>query len=193
MSMTMTRKPISIAAVLLAVAAFAGCSNELTKNAAPVELVVTNTQNLHRLDVAPNDDADCDESVGTINMQVIPKSSSTTGSFVQVRVTRYRVSYQRIDGGRQVPSSFVRSIDSLIGVGESGTVDQFVILEGSAVNQAPFAALLPQNGGRDPETGQRFVKMDVIVEIFGETLGGDNVYDATRFPLEFCYDCGGCD
>jgi hypothetical protein len=34
--------------------------------------------------------------------------------------------------------------------------------------------------------------MDVIVEIFGETLGGDAVYDATRFPLDFCYSCGGC-
>lgn len=189
----MTRKQISLAAALMAAAMFGGCSSELTDNSAPVELVVTNTQSINRIDIAPNDDADCDASVGTINMQVIPKNSSVSSEFTQVRVTRYRVSYQRTDGGRQVPNPFVRSVDTLIGVGATGSLTQFVILESTAINQAPFAALLPQNGGRDPDTGRDTVKMDVIVEIFGETLGGDNVYDATRFPLDFCYDCEGCD
>ena len=189
---TTMNKKIAWAALAMAAAVFAGCSSELTDNSAPVELVVTNTQTLTQLDIAPNDDPECDASVGTINLQVIPKNASVTSDFTQVRVTRYRVSYQRTDGGRQVPAPFVRSIDTLVGVGAIGALTNFVILEGSAVNQAPFAALLPQNGGRDPDTGQRTVKMDVIVEIFGETLGGDNVYDATRFPLDFCYDCGGC-
>jgi hypothetical protein len=185
------RKNLTIVAAAMLAATVFGCSSELTNNAAPVEFVVTNTQTLQRLDIAPNDDPDCDASVGTINMQVIPKGGAS-GDFVQVRVTRYRVSYQRTDNGRQVPAPFVRSVDTLIGAGESGSLTQFVILEASAVNQAPFAALLPQNGGRDPDTGQRTVKMDVIVELFGETLGGDNVYDSTRFPLDFCFDCGGC-
>lgn len=191
MRTTMRKNPTIVAAAMLAATVF-GCSNELTSNSAPVELVVTNTQALQRLDISPNDDPDCNASVGTINMQVIPKNANVSGNFVQVRVTRYRVSYQRTDGGQQVPASFVRSVDTLISVGQSGSLTQFVILEASAVNQAPFAALLPQNGGRDPITGQQTVKMDVIVEIFGETLGGDNVYDSTRFPLDFCYDCGGC-
>lgn len=186
-----TRKFTALAAGVLA-AAVLGCSNELTNNSAPVELVVTNTQNLSQLDIAPNTDPDCQETVGTINMEVIPKNPTVGGNFTSVRVTRYRVSYQRTDGGRQVPTPFVRSIDTLIEAGTAGSLTQFVILEATAINQAPFAALLPQNGGRDPDTGQRVVKMDVIVEIFGETLGGDNVYDATRFPLDFCYDCGGC-
>lgn len=190
MRTTMTKNSTIVAAAMLAATLF-GCTNELTNNAAPVEFVVTNTQTLQRLDLAPNDDADCDQSIGTINMQVFPKGDAA-GDFVQVRVTRYRVSYQRTDGGRQVPAPFVRSMDTLIGTGEAGSLSQFVILEASAVGQAPFAALLPQNGGRDPDTGQRTVKMDVIVELFGETLGGDNVYDSTRFPLDFCYDCGGC-
>jgi hypothetical protein len=36
------------------------------------------------------------------------------------------------------------------------------------------------------------VKLEVILEVFGETLAGDNVFDSTAFPLEFCFDCGGC-
>jgi hypothetical protein len=187
----MNRKLIALAAATLAAAVF-GCSSELTDNSAPVELVVTNTQAIQQIDLAPNDDPDCAASVGTINMQVFPKNTTVVGDFASVRVTRYRVSYQRTDGGRQVPASFVRSVDTLINVGDTGGLDRFVILEADAVRFAPFAALLPQNGGRDPDTGRPLVKMDVIVEIFGETLGGDNVYDSTRFPLDFCFDCGGC-
>lgn len=188
---TRTRFHALAAAALLA-ASMLSCSGELTDDSSPVTLVVTNTQNLRVIDIAPNEDPDCDKLVGTINMQVIPKNSGATGNFVQVRINRYRVSYQRTDGGTQVPAPFVRSVDTLIAVGSSGSLTTFTILEPDALNQAPFAALLPQNGGRDPQTGRPVVKMEIIVEIFGETLGGDNVYDSTRLPLDFCYDCGGC-
>lgn len=193
----MTRnKAISTLAALALSMAVLGCQGELSDDAAPVELVVTNTQNLQLIELNPviaADDPDCDQDIGSINMRVIPKRTDVSGTAAQVRVTRYRVSYQRTDGGRLVPASFVRSIDVLIGVGASSALGDFLVIEPDALTQAPFAALLPQNGGRDPDTGRPFVKMDVIVEIFGETLGGDNVYDATRFPLDFCYGCGGCE
>jgi hypothetical protein len=90
-----------------------------------------------------------------------------------------------------VPAPFVRSIDTLV---QSGAPigSKFTVVEADAVTQSPFAALLPQNGGRDAETGRPVVKLEVILEVFGETLAGDNVYDSTAFPLEFCYACGGC-
>ena len=183
-------------AVLALVAAVFGCSGELTDSAAPVELVVTNTQNLQIIELNPTiaaTDPDCQQSVGTINLQVFAKREGVTGLASQVRVTRYRVSYQRTDGGKLVPAPFVRSMDTLISVGSSSDVQEFLVIEPDAIVQAPFVALLPQNGGRDPDTGRPVVKMDVIMEFFGETLGGSNVYDATRFPLDFCYGCGGCE
>jgi len=185
--MTGLRMKTIIAAAALAAAVF-GCSGELTDSGAPVELVVTNAQTISQVDLASG----CSSTIGEIKMQVIAKNGEVTGSFVQVRVTRYRVSYQRTDGGTQVPASFVRSTDQLLGPGSTTSLSSFVILEGDALNQAPFIALQPVNGGRDPVTGRPVVKMDVIVEIFGETLGGDRVYDATRFPLDFCFNCGGC-
>ncbi len=190
--MNTMKKNLMLVAVALLATSMLSCSGELTDDSSPVTLVVTNTQTLRVIDIGPNDDVDCDQNVGTINMQVIPKNTNATGNLLQVRVNRYRVSYQRTDGGTQVPAPFVRSIDSLIGVGATGALSNFTILEADALNQAPFAALQPQNGGRDPQTGRPVVKLEVIVELFGETLGGDNVYDATRFPLDFCYDCGGC-
>jgi hypothetical protein len=186
-------KKFTFVAVALASVAALSCSTELTDNAAPVELVVTNTQILNRLDLDPlNTDPDCLKQVGTINMQVIPKNTSATGNFLSVRVQRYRVSYRRTDGGTLVPAPFVRSIDTLIAVNGSAAGSNFTIMEADALTQAPFAGLQPQNGGRDAETGRPTVKLEVVVEVFGETLAGDNVYDATAFPLEFCYACGGC-
>jgi hypothetical protein len=193
--MRIMKKTMTLAALMAAAALF-GCSGELTDSAAPVELVVTNTQNLSILELNPTiaqTDQDCQQNIGTINMQVIAKRPEAVGSVNAVRVTRYRVSYQRTDGGRLVPAPFVRSIDSLIDVGGSSELSDFLVIEPDALSQAPFAALLPQNGGRDPDTGRPFIKMDVILEVFGETIGGSNVADATRFPLEFCYGCGGCD
>jgi hypothetical protein len=186
-------KKWTLLAVALVSAATLSCSSELTDSASPVELIVTNTQALTRLDLDPlTTDPDCQEQVGTINMQVIGKNGSAVGDFVQVRVRRYRVSYRRIDGGTVVPAAFVRSMDTLISVGETAPGSNFTVLEADALTQAPFAALRPQNGGRDAETGRPVVKLEVIVEVFGETLAGDNVYDSTAFPLELCYGCGGC-
>ncbi len=188
MNMPNNRTLLVVAAALAA--ALAGCSGELANNSSPVELVVTNSQTISQIDLAGG--AGCTGTIGAINMTVIPKNGAAVGEFLQVRVTRYKVSYQRIDGGSQVPQSFVRATDQLLGVGAAAGLSNFTVLESDAITQAPFAALLPQNGGRDPVTGRPVVKMDVIVEIFGETLSGDRVYDATRFPLDFCYQCNGC-
>ena len=187
-------KRMTLALIALVAITGVSCSGELTDSAAPVELVVTNTQNLHRVDLDPsNGDSDCNQNVGTINMRVFPKNDSAGGSFTSVRVSRYRVSYRRLDGGTLVPSSFVRPIDTLIEVGDAGNEgSNFILMEAGAFARAPFAALQPQNGGVDAETGKSVITLELIVEVWGETLGGDNVYDSTSFPLEFCYACGGC-
>jgi hypothetical protein len=166
------------------------CSGELTDNAAPVELVITHTAEIGVIDVSPDadDDPDCGQDLGTINMLTIPKNSSVTGPRTQVRVNRYRVSYRRTDGGTIVPPSFVRSIDTLVGPAGADTV--FRLFELGVLNVAPLVSLQPSAGGRDPETLRPFVRMEVILEVFGETIAGDNVYDSTSIPFEFCYGCG---
>jgi hypothetical protein len=189
--MNTTRTLKTLAAAVLAAMATLSCSNELTNDASPVEFVVTHESEVSILDVSINDDPDCEADIGTIQMRVLPKSTNAGGNLVQVRVDRYRVSYRRTDGGTIVPASYVRAIDTLVGVGQTAGAT-FSLFELGAFSQAPFAGLLPQNGGRDAETLRPFIRIEVIVEVFGETLAGDNVYDSTTIPLEFCYDCGGC-
>ena len=182
----------SVAVAAISIAAFA-CGGELSRSSSPVELVVTNSQVLSSIDLAGG--TNCDQDVGTIEMRALVKNPPTTGDqrFNDVRITSYRVSYVRTDGGRLVPAPFTRSMDAFLTAGgTASSLSKFLIVQGDAITQAPFVSLLPTNGGRDPDTGRSRIGMDVIVELFGQTLAGENVSGRTRFPLDFCYNCNGC-
>src|SRR5438132_5609583 len=194
--MTRTRKLIGTLALVLLAAAMLTCS-ELNKQAAPVAVFVTNTQTLHKIDLAGG--TGCDQNIATVLMQAVLLQNPTSGNlptdtrFDDVRIDRYRVSYVRTDGGNLVPSPFVRSISTLLQVGAGNqNLTSFLAFEPSSLSQAPFAALLPQNGGRDPETGRTTITMDLILEVFGQTLAGESVSGNTRMTLDFCVSCGGC-
>jgi len=188
-----TRKLINTALLFALMVTSFSCSNEFSKSASPVELVVTNTQELQRIDLAANAPG-CDGSIGKVEIRALLKAPSNVDQrFNDVRVTRYRVSYIRTDGGTLVPAPFVRTIDILVTAGGGPTdLGGFLAFQAEAFNQAPFVALLPQNGGRDPETGRTQIRMDIVLELFGETLAGSNVSGRTSLPLDFCFGCGGC-
>lgn len=175
--------------------AFSCTSNEISNSAAPVELIASNIQELQLIDLAGDPagdpDKDCDKDIGKIQLQTRLKNPvGENQSFNDVKVTRYRVTYVRTDGGTVVPASFVRSIDLLLTPGAPTTLGSFLVIQPDALIQAPFAAL--RRNGRDAETQRPFVRLDVIIDFFGETLAGASVQGRTRFSLDFCFNCGGC-
>jgi hypothetical protein len=186
-----------IAAIALPSVAILSC-NSIARESAPVQLLVSGTQNLNQVDLQAGA-AGCATSIGTVELRVLLLQNQsdplhpTNNNFNDVKLDRYQVTYQRTDGGKLVPPSFVRSTAQIIpAVGDFQNLSDFIAFETNAFNLAPFAALLPQNGGKDPETGLGFVKMDIILTVFGETTAGDRVQGSARFPLNFCYNCGGC-
>ena len=187
-----------VALMALAALAAVSCSNEFARSSSPVQLIVTNTQNLQRIDLAGNGtsgNAKCDQDIGTILISARLKDAGVNVDqrFNDVRITRYRVSYRRIDGGTLVPAPFVRPIDILVTANGGATnLSKFQVFSSDAILQAPFASLFPNNGGRDPETGRRVITVEVVLEVFGQTLAGTNVSGSTSFPLDFCIACGGC-
>lgn len=182
-----------IVAVLIGVGVLS-CS-EVNKQSAPVLITVTTSQTLQRIDILPGATG-CNQNAGTILMQATILNNpqfAQNNTLNDVKITTYRVSYVRTDGGKLIPQPFVRSISTLLTAGGAAqSLATFVVLQPDALNQAPFVALQPNNGGLDPETGRTVVQMDIIVEVFGQTLAGENVSGSTRFPLDFCFNCGGC-
>ena len=201
MKLTMNR--IALIAISVLLMLVAGSCNDINKQESPVSLVVSNTQNLHRIDLAgdPAGSTNCQQTIGTVHLTSVvvggnfPPVSNTavTGADLnQIKIDRYQVSYVRVDGGHLVPAPFVRSTSTVIAANGTSDGTTFVVFDPNALNQAPFAALLPQNGGVDPETGKPIITMDVVLTFFGQTLAGERVSGNTRLTLDFCFSCGGC-
>src|SRR5260221_8389047 len=181
------------AAVLVALSC-----NSVNRESSPVKLVVTNDQALHQIDLSPTASG-CNQNIATVNLQSVllqdqvSANLPTDNRFNDIKIDRYEISYVRTDGGKAIPQPFVRSISGLVVAGGSSSLlTSFVAFQPDAVTQAPFASLLPVNGGRDAETGKDFVQMDVILSVFGQTLAGERVSGTTRIPLTFCFaTCNG--
>ena len=190
------KKIALIAAIVLPSVAILSC-NSIARESGPVELVVSGTQNLNQIDLQPGA-AGCATSIGTVDLRVLLLQPQTGGlpvnnNFNDVKLDRYQVTYVRTDGGTLVPPTFVRSTAQILTAGGgSQNLSGFVAFETNALNLAPFAALLPQNGSRDPETGFSFVKMNIVLTVFGQTLAGERVQGSATFPVNFCFNCGGC-
>jgi hypothetical protein len=191
------KKLALIAAIVLPSVAILSC-NSIARESGSVELVVSGTQTLNQIDLQPGA-AGCATSLGTVQLRVLllqnqnDPTHPTTNTFNDVKLDRYQVMYLRTDGGTLVPPSFVRSTSQVLtATGGTQSLSDFVAFETNAFNLAPFAALLPQNGSRDPETGLSFVKMNIVLTVFGQTLAGERVQGSAAFPVNFCYNCGGC-
>jgi hypothetical protein len=186
-----------ITAIALLSVAILSC-NSVARESSPVLLVVSGTQNLNQIDLQPGA-AGCATSLGSVLLSVKLLQNQTdplrptNNNLNDVALDRYQVTYQRTDGGKLLPPTFVRSTAQVLTAGGSAqSLSDFIAFETNALNQAPFAALLPQNGGKDPDTGLGFVKMDIILTVYGQTLAGERVSGSARFPVNFCYNCGGC-
>jgi len=187
------RKIVSVFGALLTVGLMS--CGDVNRKGLPVDLFVTTTsQPIQRFDLFGGNGCSTASTFVVLEIQSrLLDTTVTNTSFLDIRLNSYRVTYARTDGGHQVPAPYVRSLDVLIPTGGSSNTVVFHITDFQQIfTQAPFPALLPQNGGRDPETGLAVVKMNITLEIFGETLAGDRVSASTTFPLDVCYNCGGC-
>jgi hypothetical protein len=194
----MKLKRIALNAVIVLLSAAMLSCNSVARESSPVLLVVSGTQNLNQVDIQAGA-AGCTTSLGTVTMSVklLQNQSDplrpTNNNLNDVQLDRYQVTYLRTDGGKLIPPTFVRSTAQVLTAGSTGTtLSNFVAFETNALNLAPFVALLPQNGGKDPDTGLSFVKMDIVLTVFGQTLAGERVSGEARFPVNFCFNCGGC-
>lgn len=181
------KKLMALATMLVAglILSCEGTANE----PAPVDLIASWDEPIHVLDF---NDPEC-PGLGTITLRAISKFTGGNSAFLDVHLRAYRVSYRRRDGGTLVPASFTRTVSMIIpGGGGATELGSFLAFEPGAINQAPFAALFPINGGIDPETGKRSIDMDLIIDFYGETLSGEEVSARAQTAITFCAGCGGC-
>jgi len=174
------------------------CDEDINQQGSPVLLVANVTEAMSQIDFT---DPECSPAV-VYSIRAIPKRTTVPGGtgtveadvrFLDVVIRTMRTSFVRVDGGTVVPPPLVENLSFLVpATGEASEIPARLIFPVEYLREAPFVALTAGAGGRDPETGQPFVRMDMVVEFFGETLAGDPVYTSLRWPATFCFNCGGC-
>ena len=194
MNKTRSIAAISTVALIVLLLAAIACNNDINRSAAPVELLMhTTTQNIQKFDFAATTSTACAQNVSEFQIEDRIKNPTTSNTaLLDVRLTRYRVEWTRTDGGKQVPAPVDQAMDLLIPAGGTSSSALFHLANLGVFSQAPFPALLPQNGGKDPDTGLSVVKFNITTTVFGQTLAGDNVSASSTIPLQVCFNCGDC-
>ncbi len=102
-----------------------------------------------------------------------------------VVLTRWVVTPYRVDGGTTASPVYTR--DSSVAVEAGGTADlaNWPIYSSIFYNDPPLLYLFPENGGYDPETGERVVEQSLRVQWFGHTMSGQNVDFEFTFGIKF--------
>ncbi len=98
-----------------------------------------------------------------------------SSSLMDVEISGYEVTFERIDGGTRVPPSLVRNLVSLVPVGGTLTLSNFPIMTFDQMRTPPLSDLLFANGGFDKETNSTTITLDVYIRFFGKTLSGKDV------------------
>lgn len=171
--------------LIIAALGLFSCS-EVGRESAPVEIVVSVSQETTVFDIL---NPPLPDDISILFTSIVKRTDLTDTRFLDVVIDRIVISYSRNDGGSQVPASFSRRVSILLSADGTASPGVIQIFDLSAFNQAPIAALFPNNGGLDPVTRQPFVALNVIVTVFGETLSGEAVSGRGSFPLNVCVGC----
>ena len=126
-------------------------------------------------------------TVTTLNVNsVVARPGSTTSPLMDVELEAIEITFRRVDGGSRVPASLVDRLLFTVPVGGTLTVTNQPIMSLDQLQNPPMSDLLFENGGFDKETGKTFIRMDVIVRVFGRTLGERRVESVPRpHTIEF--------
>jgi hypothetical protein len=118
---------------------------------------------------------------------VIKVPGNGLSSFLDVQLDRYRVDWERIDGGTRTSASEEFGGDVVVPAGGSSNLTNYIFMSRSAMMLPPLDQLFPFNGGIDRETGKQEVRMRAHVTLFGHTLAGQPVGGTGNFDMDFIY------
>ena len=178
-------KRILVISVLIGAAALLGCEQSTDKvDAGGVILSVSDFDGLPaEVSVFGMQLAGSVLTIGEITIENRPKNlTQPTSALMSVEMQSYEVTFSRADTGTILPPPLVQPIFGVTPVGGEQRYENLRVLGIDQVESRPLRDLLLINGGFDKETGQTFIRLNLIIRFFGRTLSGDAVATA---PVAF--------
>jgi hypothetical protein len=131
-----------------------------------------------------------DIAIDTMNVVSTSKDpSASLPSSQDVRILRWVITPERNDGGTTASPEAIYDQGIIVPAGGSTDLENWRIYPVEYLNELPLSYLLPQNGGFDPETGNRNIRQRLVLQMFGETVSGKSIASIPQ-TIQFNFFCG---
>ncbi len=126
-------------------------------------------------------------TIGTLTISNVPKNPRrATSGLMDVEIRTYEVTYARVGGGTQTPTTLVRDVLGLAPINGTVTYTNLPLMGLEQLDNPPLSDLLVENGGFDRETNSQRITLTLTITFFGRTIGGDRVAtEPVAFTAEF--------
>jgi len=175
---------ICILAALALLAASCGGNSTLDDTEAAVVLTVDVVEYNPEIDICLT--AGIDVTIEDMTVMSNPKSpGQDLGSNNDVNITRWVITPSRSDGGATASPEWAIDQGIFVPAGGEANLENWRVFPAEYFLQLPLSNLLPENGGFDPETGNRNIRQTLRLQMFGRTVSGKAV---STVPINIAFN-----
>ena len=165
---------ICILAALALLAASCGGNSTLDDTESAVVLTVDIEEYNPEIDICGS--AGLDVAITRMSVASNPKvPGGTLGSNNDVNITRWVITPTRSDGGTTASPEWAIDQGVFVPAGGDADLENWRVFPAEYFLVLPLSNLLIENGGVDPETGNRNIRQTLRLEMFGHTVSGKAV------------------
>jgi hypothetical protein len=168
------------------------CGGNSTLDDTPAAVVLTVEVTLYNpdIDVCAQTVSGADIAIDTMSIASHPKNPDGVLSTNQdVNLSRWVITPGRTDGGSTASPEWSHDLTVYVPAGGNTDLKNYRVYPVENLREVPLSYLLPENGGVDPETGNRNIRESLYLQIYGRTLSGKAV-STERIPIAFNFFCG---
>jgi hypothetical protein len=114
---------------------------------------------------------------------------ATLGTNQDVNLTRWVMTPVRTDGGSEDSPQWSHDLGVFVPADGDANLENYRVYPFEFLDETPLSYLLPENGGVDPETGNRNIRQSIWLQVFGRTVSGKAV-STQPVPIAFNFFCG---
>jgi hypothetical protein len=183
-------KRITLVGIVLALGALAGsCGGSSTLDDTEAVVVLTVEIEEYNPDFDVCLFAGFDISISEMTITSNAKDpNAALGTNQDVNLTRWVITPRRTDGGSVTSPEWSHDLTVYVPAEGEANLENYRVYPAEFLREPPLSNLLPENGGFDPETGNRNIRESLWLEIFGRTVSGKAV-STLPVPIAFNFFC----
>ena len=132
-----------------------------------------------------------DMVINSMEIQSNPKDpGGSTSANMDVTLTRWVITPYRTDGGSTASPGWSYDQSVFVPAGGTASLQNYRVYPVGNLSELPLLYLFPENGGFDPETGNRVIRESFELQIFGRTVSGKSIA-TEKVSIDYNFFCSG--